>query len=110
SGSRVVAGAWWPADYRGPPLVSFDAGLAAGMGLKVGDTLTVNILGRDITAHIASLRQIDWSRLGINFAIVFAPGSLEAAPQTRLAAVYAEPDAAERIVAQVADRFPNVSA
>jgi putative ABC transport system permease protein len=109
-GSRLVAGQWWPADYHGAPLVSFDAGLAQGMGLKVGDTLTVNLLGRDITAHIANLRQIDWARLGINFAIVFAPGTLEAAPQTRLAALYAPPATADRLVQQVADRFPNVSA
>jgi putative ABC transport system permease protein len=109
-GSRLAAGNWWPADYHGPPLVSFDAGLAHGMGLRVGDTLTVNLLGRDITARIASLRHIDWARLGINFAIVFAPGTLEAAPQTRLAALYAPPGMADRIVRRVCDRFPNVSA
>ena len=109
-GSRLVAGAWWPADYRGPPLVSFDAGLAHGMGLKVGDSLTVNLLGRDITAHIASLRQIDWARLGINFAIVFAPGTLEAAPQTHLAAVYVAPGEEEALVRRVTERFANVSA
>ena len=59
-GSRLAAGAWWPPDYHGPPLVSFDADLARGMGLKVGDTLTVNLLGREITATIANLRSIDW--------------------------------------------------
>ncbi|HTV89167.1 MAG TPA: FtsX-like permease family protein [Stellaceae bacterium] len=109
-GSRLVAGRWWPADYSGPPLVSFDDGLARGMGLKVGDTLTVNLLGRDITARIANLRHIDWTRLGINFAMVFAPGTLEAAPQTRLAALYAPPGTADRIVEEAARRLPNVSA
>ena len=110
SGSRLVAGEWWPADYSGPPLVSFDAELARGMGLRVGDTLTVNLLGRDITARIASLRQIDWARLGISFAIVFAPGTLEAAPQTHLAAVYVAPAQEEELVRRVTERFPNVSA
>jgi putative ABC transport system permease protein len=109
-GSRIVAGEWWPADYRGPPLISFDAELAHGMGLGVGDTLTVNLLGREITGRIANLRRIEWSRLGINFAIVFAPGALEAAPQTHLAAVYAAPEAAERIAAQIAEKFPNLTA
>jgi putative ABC transport system permease protein len=80
------------------------------MGLRVGDTLSVNLLGREITARIANLRQIDWSRLGINFAIVFAPGTLEAAPQTHLAAVYASPAEAEALARQVTDRFANVSA
>ncbi len=110
AGSRLVAGEWWAADYQGPPLVSFDAELARGMGLGVGDTLTVNLLGRDITARIANLRQIDWSRLGINFVIIFAPGTLEAAPQTHLAAVYVTPAGEEELVRRVTERFPNVSA
>jgi putative ABC transport system permease protein len=109
-GSQLAAGTWWPADYHGPPLVSFDAELARGMGLKVGDTLTVNLLGREITATIANLRAIDWERLGINFAMVFAPGTLEAAPQTRLAAVYLPASEEENLARAVTERFPNVSA
>ena len=109
-GSRLVAGAWWPPDYHGPPLVSFDAGLAQGMGLKVGDSLSVNLLGREITARIANLRAIDWQRLGINFALVFAPGTLEQAPQTHLAAVYLPRTGEEGLVRRVTERFPNVSA
>jgi putative ABC transport system permease protein len=109
-GSRLAAGRWWPPDYTGPPLVSFDAGLAAGMGLKVGDTLTVNLLGREITATIANLRTIDWERLGINFTLVFAPGTLEQAPQTHLAVAYL-PEAEEDPFARtVTERFPNISA
>ena len=109
-GSQVAAGAWWPTDYHGPPLVSFDAELARGMGLEVGDTLSVNLLGREITAVIANLRSINWERLGINFTLVFAPGTLEAAPQTHLAAVYLPRSEEERLVRAVTDRFPNVSA
>jgi putative ABC transport system permease protein len=109
-GARLAAGNWWPPDYHGPPLVSFDAELARGMGLKVGDTLTVNLLGREITARIANLRRIDWQRLGINFAIVFAPGTLEHAPQTDLCAVYLPPAEENGLVRRVTAQFPNVSA
>ena len=69
-----------------------------------------NLLGREITGRIANLRRIEWTRLGINFAIVFAPGTLEAAPRTHLAAVYAPPADAERIAAEITERFPNVTA
>ena len=48
-GSTLAAGAWWPADYRGEPLVSFEE-VAAGLGLKLGDEITVNVLGRNIAA------------------------------------------------------------
>jgi putative ABC transport system permease protein len=109
-GSELVAGKWWSADYRGAPLISFDSGLAHGMGLKVGDTMTVNVLGREITATIANLRSIDWTHLGINFAIVFAPGTLEAAPHTVLAATWLPKGTEEALVGQIVDQDPNVSA
>jgi putative ABC transport system permease protein len=108
-GSRIVAGDWWPADYSGPPLLSMDAQIAHGMGLKIGDTLTVNVLGREVEARIANLRAIDWTALGINYVLVFAPGTLEGAPQTHIATAEVargQEDAVERAVTQ---RFPNVS-
>jgi putative ABC transport system permease protein len=107
--ARIVAGEWWPPDYSGPPLVSFDAQIAAGMGLKLGDTITLNVLGREITARIANLRAIDWTTLGINFTLVLAPGALEGAPQTWIATAQVErahEDALERLLVE---RLPNVS-
>ena len=85
--NRIVAGKWWPRDYRGPPLISIDVDAATALNLKVGDTLTISILGRPIEARIASLREIDWRSFGFNFAIIFAPGALEAAPYTMMATV-----------------------
>jgi len=109
-GAELVAGSWWPEDYSGPPLLSFDAELAAGYGLEIGDTLTVNILGREITAEIANLRRIDWTTMGINFTLVYAPGFLESAPHTHIATVYAERTAESPLRGAVARAFPNVSA
>lgn len=108
-GSRIVAGEWWPADYKGPPLVSFDANLAKGFGVKVGDTITVNLLGRDIEARIANLRVIDWTTLALNFTFVFAPGTLEHAPQTWLATVKAHGKAEDAVYRGVTSQFPNVT-
>ena len=85
--NMIVAGKWWPADYRGPPLVSIDVDAATALGLKVGDRMTVAVLGRPIVAEIASLRRIDWRSLGFNFAIIFSPGAIDAAPFTYMASV-----------------------
>jgi putative ABC transport system permease protein len=110
-GAKVVAGEWWPEDYQGPPLISFDANVARGLGVGLGDTMTLNVLGREITATIGNLRHIDWATLGMNFVFVFAPGALEAAPHSVISAVYAEPGAPEEAVQRaVTDAFPNVSA
>jgi len=83
-GSTIVEGTWWEPGYSGPPLVSFDAELAKGLGLKLGDPITVNILGRNVEATIASLRKIDWESLAINFVMVFSPNTLEGAPHRML--------------------------
>ena len=85
--NRIVAGEWWPATYRGLPLVSIDADAATALNLKVGDTLTVAVFGRPITARIASLREIDWRSMGFNFAIIFSPGAIDSAPYTLMATV-----------------------
>ena len=106
----VVAGQWWPADYGGPPLVSMSANSAAGLGLGIGDTITVNILGRNITARIASLRRVQWQTLRMNFLFIFSPGVLEGAPQTHLATIRADPVHERAIERAVADAFPNVTA
>src|SRR5262249_49852838 len=96
-GAHVVEGEWWPPDYRGPQLVSFDAALAQAFGVGVGDSVTVNVLGRAIDARIASLRRIEWQTLAINFVFVFSPGTLDKAPHTFLATAKATPEAEEAI-------------
>ena len=84
-GSRLVEGEWWGPDYTGEPLVSFEKRIADGLGLKLGDPVTVNVLGRDITAKIANMRTVDWQSLGINFVMVFSPHAFDGAPHTHLA-------------------------
>ena len=83
--SRIVAGEWWKPDYSGPPLVSFEKKIADGLGLKVGDEVVVNVLGRNITARIGNLRTLDWQSLGINFVMIFSPNAFRGAPVTHLA-------------------------
>ena len=108
--AEITAGDWWPADYDGPPLVSFAAEEAAEIGLEVGDTLTVNILGREITAEVANLRVVDFSTAGIGFIMAMNPAALEAAPHSFIATVYAEEEAEAAILRDLASAYPNITA
>jgi putative ABC transport system permease protein len=108
--TTIVAGEWWPDDYAGDPLVSITADIAKGFGVVVGDTLTVNVLGREVTARISSLREVDWSTLNLNFAIIFSPGVLENAPQTHIATIQVPPEQEEAAFSAITGEFPNVSA
>jgi putative ABC transport system permease protein len=113
-GSRIVAGSWWPAGYTGEPLVSFDAELARGLGVGIGDTVTVNVLGRNVIARIANLREVNWESLALNFVMVFSPNTLAAAPHGLLATVTLPPDiglgAEARLGKTIAAAFPAATA
>ena len=112
--STLVEGTWWPKDYSGSPLVSFDAELAKGLGLKLGDTITVNILGRNVDAKIASLRKIDWESLAINFVMVFSPNTLAGAPHRALTTLElpkgTDPALEGKVIQALSERFPLVTA
>ncbi|NVK34678.1 MAG: ABC transporter permease [Rhodobacteraceae bacterium] len=82
--SKLERGTWWASDYEGDPLVSIEDETARELDLEVGDTLTVNVLGREITATIANTRNVEWETLAINFILVFSPNTFAGAPHANL--------------------------
>ncbi len=108
--TRVTAGEWWPADYTGDPVMSFAAEEAEELGLNLGDEVTVNILGRDITATITSFREVDFSTAGIGFVLSMNPAALQGAPHTFISTIYAEEEAEAAILRDLASSYPNITA
>ena len=109
----MIKGSWWPRDYSGPPLVSIDGEVADGLGLTIGDEVTVNVLGRDITAKIANMRKVNWRSYGINFVLVFSPNSLAGAPFNDLATLTfpggSDPAREAALLRETARSFPSVT-
>lgn len=113
AGSRVVAGEWWPPDYEGPPLVSLEKRVADALRLTVGDEVVVNVLGRNVAARVANLRTVEWQTLGINFVLVYSPGTFRGAPHGHIATL-TYPGAASAtdevaLLKAVAAAFPAVT-
>ncbi len=106
---ELTAGEWWSADYQGATKVSLGDEIAAELGLGLGDTITVNVYGRDVTAEIANLRRIDWQNLKINFIMIFSPGMLDKAPASHIATVRIDEAEEGALADAVAEAFPNVS-
>lgn len=110
--ASVVEGTWWPADYAGEPLVSFSVEEAGELGLKLGDTVTVNVLGRNITAKIANFRKVEWESLSINFVMVFSPNTFAGAPHAWLATLTdteAEPADEAAVLKAVTQAYPTIT-
>ncbi|MGX5707644.1 ABC transporter permease [Brucella lupini] len=110
--STLTEGEWWPNDYSGEPLVSFAEREGKELGLKLGDTVTVNVLGRNITAKIASFRQVQWETLAMNFVMVFSPNTFAGAPATWLATLTipdSQKNLAPDVLRQVTKTWPAVT-
>ncbi|MBK5933031.1 ABC transporter permease, partial [Rhodovulum imhoffii] len=107
---RVTEGVWWSETHDGPPVMSFAAEEARELGLKLGDTVDVNILGRDITATVTSFREVDFSTAGIGFVMSMNPGALQGAPHTHIATIYAQPQAEAALLRDLANAYPNITA
>ncbi|MEQ9449073.1 MAG: ABC transporter permease, partial [Rhodospirillaceae bacterium] len=107
--ARIVEGAWWTPDHTGENLLSIDAEVARDADISVGDTMTVDILGREITATVASLRDIRWQSGTMNFTYIFSPNALEGAPGTYLATVKSAPGSELAIETAVLNAMPNVT-
>jgi putative ABC transport system permease protein len=110
--SVLSQGEWWPEDYSGEPLVSFSSEEGGELGLKIGDTVTVNVLGRNITARIANFRNVEWESLSINFVMVFSPNTFAGAPHAWLATMIdpsATPEEEAATLKAVTNAYPTIT-
>ena len=112
--SSIAEGSWWASDYSGEPLVSMSAEEAGELYLNVGDTVSVNVLGRNITARIANLRNVEWQSLAINFVMVFSPNTFAGAPHANLATLQLSDNGGTikrdaEILRLVTNQFPTVT-
>ena len=108
-GAEIEAGRWWPARYGGPPEVALDQDVARGAGLKVGDSLTLSALGREIEARIVVLRRVDFGGFGPSFTVILDPAALQGAVLTNVAIAKATPAQESRVLRGLATAFPEVN-
>jgi putative ABC transport system permease protein len=106
---QIVEGKWWPENYSGDPAVSISMDVKRAFDIGVGDKLTINIMGQDITASVMNVREIEWTSFTMNYAVTFAPGTLEGAPATYLATAVTAPDNELNLQNKIAASFPNVT-
>ena len=108
-GTKITSGEWWDGDNQGDPQISFATEEGEELGLTLGDQITVNILGRDITATITSFREVDFSTAGIGFVMTMNPAALAGAPHSFISTVYTEDAAEATILRDMSQAYPNIT-
>ncbi len=105
--NELVEGALWSDPDRFE--VSVEEEFARDLKLGVGSTIRFDIQGVPVELLVTSLRRVRWESFGINFFLVAEPGSLDRAPQMRIAAVRLPPGGENRLRDALAASSPNVT-
>ena len=108
--SPLIKGDWWPLGYDGPPEVSIGDEAATGLGITIGDTMTLSILGREISTRVRSTREINWGGMGFNFVIMLDPNTMKGAPHSFMANIRATDEAEATAYNKLTKDFPAVTA
>ncbi|MEO0726498.1 MAG: FtsX-like permease family protein [Bacteroidota bacterium] len=90
--------------------VSLEEGFAESMDVKVGDELSFNVQGMQMTTYVGSTRKVDFTKMRTRFFILFPEGVLENAPQFQVLVTKSpDPSTTADYRTAVVQQFPNVS-
>lgn len=107
--NTLVEGNWWnEIEQTGEPMVSIEAELAEGMGVKIDDLLTFVIAGNRLEARVTSIREVQWDTFTPNFYMIFSPGTLDDAPTTILTA-FSLPSENREALRSLSREFPAMT-
>jgi len=102
----IVAGRWWGPGERDREQLSVESGIAATLGIGVGDELTYDVAGTVLSARVTSLRKVDWDSFRVNFFVVAPPGLLDGLPVTFVSSFFLPPDRSD-FMNRLVQGFPN---
>ncbi|RPI15133.1 MAG: FtsX-like permease family protein [Lysobacterales bacterium] len=106
--NRMLAGEWWSDGDEGGPRVSVEEEYAERLGLELGDTVTYDVAGEEVSAKVTSLREVRWDSFQPNFFMVFSPGVLDGVTGTLITSVHVQPSQRPALV-DLVRQFPEVT-
>ncbi|OQX46161.1 MAG: ABC transporter permease, partial [Candidatus Sedimenticola endophacoides] len=107
-GNRVLQGAWWGDEAATVPLFSVEQGLAEALGIALGDHLTFDQAGIEVSARVSNLRTVKWDNFQPNFFVVATPALLQSRPGSYITSFYLPPGR-EALATELVRRFPSVT-
>lgn len=105
----VERGRWWPADYRGPPLVAMEDREADELGLQIGDRLTFEILGDRLEAQLVAIYAQPRMQARLWLEAMFSDGALDPFITRYVGAAWLSAEEALLAQDRVATVAPNIA-
>ena len=108
SDNKLIAGNWWTETDANKPLFSVEEGIADSLGIKLNDTLTYVVAGKEISGTVTNLRWVEWDSFNVNFFVVANPGFLEGLPSTYITSFYLS-KGERKLLIDLVRTFPSVT-
>ncbi|MEY8021716.1 ABC transporter permease [Muriicola sp. SD30] len=78
--------------------------------VEVGDRVSFNVQGVLLETEIASIREVDWGRIQLNFSVLFPGGVLEDAPKFHVVSTRTSDDLqSAELQRSLVSLYPNIS-
>ena len=104
----IIEGQWWSDDPSDQMYISFDFNAAQDLGIKINDSITLSIYGREITGKVKNFRDVNYADFTINFAILLNTNYAQTIPHEYLATVKLS-DRQSFQEYELLKEFPNIS-
>lgn len=103
--NSVQTGRWLDPDK---PEVSIESGIAATLGIALGDTLQFEVAGHPVVVKVTGTRDVKWDSFEANFFAILSPAALKDAPATYITAFYL-PASRAGLMSELVHDFPNLT-
>lgn len=105
---EVTKGSWWKESGRNE--ISVERDFSKYLEAGVGDELTFNVQGREVSGKITNLRSVNWADMKPNFVVLFSRGILEKAPRFYIVSLLID-KGTDRYQLQkiIVNQFPNIT-
>lgn len=105
---EVTKGSWWRESSQNE--ISVERDFSTYLQASVGDELTFNVQGREVSGKITNLRSVNWADMKPNFVVLFSRGILEKAPRFYIVSLLIdESENRYQLQKQVVNQFPNIT-
>lgn len=104
----IDRGAWWPEDYRGPPLVAMEDREADQLGLKIGDRLRFDIMGTAVDAELVAIYSQRRFEARFWLEAIFSDGALDPYITRYVGAAYLSHRESAAVQDRIAAAMPQV--
>ncbi len=105
--NNLYSGQWWKVSDTIPQW-SVESGIADVLNIQMGDTITYDVAGSEISGRITSLREVSWDSFKVNFFVIGTRHMLADMPTQYISSFYL-PSEMNHLMDKLVLQYPSLT-